>query len=86
MCTSNEYEDELSRFLYNSGIILDNCLSCQIFMSNCNPVQPDGNPGQFHQRGYCFKFGSVSNCTGLWPHSTGFMIISILVYTNVQPS
>ena len=70
MCTSNEYEDELSRFLYNKGLILDNCLSRQILMSGFNPVQPDSNPGQFHQHGYCFKFRSVSNCTGLWLHCT----------------
>ena len=86
MCTSNEYKDELSRFLYNTGLIHDNCLSHQIFMSSFNPVQPDGNPGQFHRRGYCFKFHSVSNYTGLRPHCTGFVIISILVCTNVQPS
>ena len=86
MCTSTEYEDELSRFLYNSGLILDNCLSHPIFMSGFNPVQPDGYPGQFHWCGYYFKFRSVSNCTGLQPHCTGFVIISILVYTNVQPS
>ena len=47
MSKSNEYEDELTGFLYNAALFLDNFISRRIFMTGFNPVQCDNNPGQF---------------------------------------